>query len=59
MDLSLRNVAPDNESVKRWHNEVRKTERPEIGSSDLAKLVLRAAAPLMSKFVSLNLSKEA
>ena len=58
MDITLRSVARDNESAERWHTEFRKTDHPEIGSSDLAKLVLRATAPLMSKFVPLTLSME-
>jgi len=58
MDIPLRSVARDNESAERWHTEVWKTERPDIGSSDLAKLVLRATSPLMSKFVPLTLSME-
>jgi len=58
MDITLRSVARDDASAERWHTEVRKTDRPEIGSSDLAKLVLRATAPLMSKFVPLTLSME-
>ena len=57
MDITLRSVARDDASAERWHTEVRKTDRPEIGSSDLAKLVLRATAPLMSTFVPLTLSK--
>ena len=56
MDITLRSVARDDASAERWHTEVRKTDRPEIGSSDLAKLVLRATAPLMRKFVPLTLS---
>jgi len=58
MDITLRNVARDNKSAERWHTEVQKTECTYIGSSDLAKLVLRATAPLMSKFVPLTLSME-
>ena len=56
-DIPLRSVASDNESVQRWHNEAQKTECPDLGSSDLTKLVLRATAPLMSTFVPLTLSK--
>jgi len=56
VNIPLRSVAHDNESAERWHTEFWKTEHPDIGSSDLANLFLRATAPLMSKFVPLNLS---
>ena len=58
MDLSLRNEAHVNESAERWHTKVWKTKRPEIGSPDIAKLVLRATAPFMSKCVPFILSME-
>ena len=56
MNIPLRSVAHDNESAERWHTEFWKTEHPDIGSSDLANLFLRATAPLISKFVPLHLS---
>jgi len=58
MDIPRRSLACDSESCKRWHTEFRETERPDIGSSVLAKFVLRATAPSMSKFVPLTLSME-